>query len=98
MEHILQFAINIDDETIKSRIEKSATDKMVNDLTRDVRDAIFTRLSNSGFRPSAERIIKGVFEDSKDEIIERASKMVAESIKRSKRYKEALAEIGDADE
>lgn len=32
MEHILQFAINIDDETIKSRIEKSATDKMVDEM------------------------------------------------------------------
>lgn len=96
MEHILQFAVNIDDETIKSRIEKSATDKMANELTRDVRDAIFSRWHDSGFSLEAERIIKGVLEDSKDEIIERASKMVAESIKRSKRYKEALAEIGDA--
>ena len=96
MEHILQFAINIDDETIKSRIEKSATDKMVDELTKDVRDSIFSRGSNSGFSPAAERIIKKVLEDNKEEIIKNASKMVAESIKRSKKYKDALAEIGDA--
>ena len=96
MEHILQFAINIDDETIKSRIEKSATDKMVDELTKDVRDSIFSRWSNSGFSPAAERIIKKVLEDNKEEIIKNASKMVAESIKRSKKYKDALAEMGDA--
>ena len=96
MEHILQFAINIDDETIKSRIEKSATDKMVDELTKDVRDSIFSRWSNSGFSPAAERIINKVLEDNKEEITKNASKMVAESIKRSKKYKDALAEMGDA--
>lgn len=96
MEHILQFAINIDDLTIKERIEKTATNKMANELTKDVRDSIFSGWGNSGFSPAAERIIKKVLEDNKEEIIKNASKMVAESIKRSKRYKEALAEIGDA--
>ena len=98
MKHILQFAINIDDLTIKERIEKTATDKMANELTKDVRDAIFSRWNHSGFSPAAERIIKNVLEDNKEEIIKNASKMVAESIKRSKKYKEALAERGDADE
>lgn len=95
MEHILQFAINIDDETIKQRVEQSATDKMAAEVTKSVKNAIFTNQywGGSGFTTAVEKIIREVLTDYKDVIIDQAVKMVADSIKRSKAYKTAVADM-----
>lgn len=93
MEHILQFAINIDDETIKKQIEQSAEKKIVDKLKEDIKASIFTRWGNVSDK--MEQIIAGVMDDYKDEIIKRASEQVADSIKRSKKYREALADLVD---
>ena len=91
MEHILQFAINIDDETIKKQIEQSAEKKIVDKLREDIKASIFTRWGNVSNK--MEQIMADVMNSYKDEIINRASEQVADSIKRSKKYREALAQI-----
>ena len=93
MEHILQFGISIDDESIKSSVESAA----VKQLAQDLREQIFvTNHWNgniNGLNTLTEDIVKDVFAEHKDEIIRLAAEMVADSMKRSKVYKEKLREI-----
>lgn len=91
MEHILQFAINIDDDTIKKNIEANAEKQIVEQIAKDIKSAI---LGNYGsLTRTGETIVRTVMEEHKDEIIKLAADSVAESIKRSKKYREALANI-----
>ena len=97
MEHIVQFAIGIDDEAIKKRIEESATEQVTKKLKEQVTDAIL-RKSWSGdmsLSTTGQDIVKEVMEQYKDEIIAGAIKSVADSIKNSKKYRTVLAQIAD---
>jgi len=93
MEHIIQFGVTIDDDTIKKRVESAA----VKEIAEDLRNQIFaTNTWNGsirGFNDATESIVKNVFAEYKDEIIRLAAEMVADSMKRSKIYKEKLREI-----
>lgn len=93
MEHIIQFGITIDDERIRSSVESAA----VKELAQDIREQIFvTNRWNGnidGLNTLTEDIVKDVFAEHKDEIIRMAAELVAESMKRSKIYKEKLREI-----
>lgn len=95
MEHILQFGISIDDDAIKNRIEEVAVNKMAEDLKRSIMDKLFNngRYSGSGFTEAAEQLIKDVMNEYKDEIISRSVNMVVDTIKHSKKYREALANV-----
>ena len=92
MEHILQFGISIDDEMIKRNVEEKATEMVANDLKKEIIKQNYYG-NSMGLSSETERIIRDVMEQYKDEIIEGAVQRVAESIKRSKKYKEVLAKI-----
>lgn len=93
MEHIIQFGITIDDERIRSSVESAA----VKQLAQDLREQIFVtnRWSGNinGLNTLTEDIVKDVFAEHKDEIIRMAAELVAESMKRTKKYKEAVSQI-----
>lgn len=91
MEHILQFAINIDDDTIKKNIEAKAEKQIIDQLAINVKSSIVNKWGS--LTSVAETTIRDVMEEHKDEIIKLAADSVAESIKRSKKYREALANI-----
>lgn len=94
MEHIIQFGIGIDDERIKNSIEDAA----VKEVAKDLKNAILTPgyYGRSGdLGEKTQEIVKEVIEGYKDEIVERAAQIVAETIKRSKKYKEVVANLGE---
>ena len=91
MEHILQFAINIDDDTIKKNVEAKAEKQIIDQLAINVKSSIVNKWGS--LTSVAETVIRDVMEEHKDEIIKLAADSVAESIKRSKKYREALANI-----
>lgn len=96
MEHILQFGISIDDDAIKKRIEQAAVDKAAKDLKQSVMDKLFNynrKWNDSYFTEEAERLIKDVMNEYKDEIISQSVNMVVDAIKHSKKYREALVNI-----
>ena len=41
MEHIVQFAINIDDERIRNAVVETAERQIINDIRRDVEEIIY---------------------------------------------------------
>lgn len=90
MEHILQFGISIDDERIKSLVEQAAVKNLAEKISGEIFDNNWGRIS--GFKGQAREIFESVIGEYKDEIIERAAEKVADSIKRSKKYKEAVAQ------
>ena len=92
MEHILQFGISIDDEAIKKNIEKSATDNLANEIIKDVRDALFERWGG-GFTETGKSVVREFLKEHEDEILQGAITEVANTMKRSKKYREALAKI-----
>lgn len=91
MEHIIQFGVSIDDDKIEKTVIQAASDH----LKTEVREQIFSR-SGWGFTPTVERIVRDVLTEWKPEILEKAAENVADSIKRSKAYKEKVKEITDA--
>ena len=97
MEHIIQFGITIDDDAIKKNIEKNAVDKLVEELKKEVMKELFTGSSWSReLSYKAKEILKSVMDECKEQIIAEATDYLVETIKRSKKYKEALAKIAEA--
>lgn len=97
MEHIVQFGITIDDEVIKQNIEKSARDKVVEDVKKEIMNVLF--VGNSWSRDlsvTSKEIVRNVLEEYKDTIIKDATSELVDTMKRSKKYKEALAKIVEA--
>lgn len=91
MEHILQFGINIDDEAIKKAIEERAGKEVKEELKQSVKAHILHTWG--GFTAEANEVIKEVMNEWKDEILELAVADVTTTMKRSKKYREALANI-----
>ena len=97
MEHIIQFGVTIDDDAIKKRIEESAKKQITDDISKDIKKTIINSYGwgTDGLTEYGEKLVKSVMEQYKDEIIAGAVKSVADSIKRSKKYKEVLAQIAN---
>ena len=106
MEHLVQFAIGIDDEAIKKRIEESAekqiVDKFYKDFTLSLRkdfwgshnvDSGLSEKCNALAREAVDNII-GKY---KDEVIEEAAKILADRLLRTKTAKEMLKNVVESD-
>lgn len=95
MEHILQFAIGIDEDRIKEEIKRSVADKVGKELT----DAVKKELGQNrygGFPDDcllysmAETAIKTVVSENENHIIESIAKNVAEGLVRSPKFREKV--------
>lgn len=97
MEHILQFAINIDDERIKQIIEEKASKQIIEDIENDIRDSLFNEAFPSVYSchnskilsSQTEHIVMKFLKENKDEIIQLVSKQIYESVIRTKKLQEA---------
>ena len=88
MEHIVQIGVSVDDD----RIEKAVVESATKAITKEMREHIFSYYGG-GLTGTAEEIVQNCINEWKPEIIEKAAELVAESMKRSKAYKEKLKEI-----
>lgn len=97
MEHIVQFAINIDDKTIQNRIEEHAYRDVLDKLAKEATDTVFAH-TNAYSRENMWKTMMGnalqiFLEERKDEIIDKAANLLADRFQRTKKYREAM---GDA--
>ena len=94
MEHIVQFAIGIDDEAIRKRIEASAENQIIDSIKSDVTDQIF-RKSNWKNETQLHSWVKDIVVEAilehKDDIIKSAAMELCEYMKRTKAVREAVA-------
>lgn len=99
MEHIVQFAINIDDKTIQQRIEANAYNDIVDRLYKEAYDSLPYTSRNyysADTHPDwigmlGERIDRFI-EENRDEIIDATAERLARSYRNSKAFKERMAE------
>ena len=97
MEHIVQFAIGIDDEGIRERITEQAEKQIIKNIEQSVRNKLFDASyygrnadEKSPLSDYSKRLIETFLEKHKDEIIEKAAVHLAEKLARSKAGKALL--------
>ena len=94
MEHIVQFAIGIDDEAIRKRIEQTAEKQIVDSIKEDISDHIFretTWAKDSVLQNWVKDIVIEAVLEHKDEIIKSAAMELCEYMKRTKAVREAVS-------
>lgn len=105
MEHIVQFAISMDDETIKQKVAEKAEKEIMSNLQREVGRVIFERTSyydygrnNKGYDENhlsnwAKMQFEDFLKNHKDEIIAGAAKELADRLVRTKAGKAILENL-----
>ena len=99
MEHIVQFAIGIDDEAITKTVKESAERQIIEAIRKDVERIIFSG-SPFSYKNEVDKnnpkewvidMVRSVIEDNKDQIIEGAISELAKNMAKTKAVKEAVA-------
>lgn len=97
MEHIVQFAISIDDKTIQNRIEEHAYRDVLDKLTKNAVDSVFSYTNaysrENMWKTMMEDALQSFLEERKDEIIDKAAHMLADRFQRTKKYREAMGTV-----
>lgn len=99
MEHIVQFAVGIDDEAIKKSVMEHAEEKITKDIKQQIMDNVFDHewsrhaRDNSPLSDYSKRILEEWLSQNKDHIIEETAKYLAERLMRTKAAKEMLTEV-----
>lgn len=97
MEHIVQFAIGVDDEAIRERVKESAYNDIIGKLVEEAKKDL--GLKGSYFSPRVtwktivEDALHDYFDENKELIIDLAASKLADSYKRTKAYKEKMDNI-----
>lgn len=95
MEHIVQFAIGIDDDAIKRRVIDCAYNDVVKQLMVEAKRE--TKLEGTSYWKKEswsnliERALHDYFDENKDMIIDVAATKLVDSYKRTKAFKETMA-------
>lgn len=101
MEHIVQFAINIDDDRIRKIIEETAEKQIIEEIKKEVERSIFQSYYSGGINKghlqmwATDKLINSIIEENKEQIIEQAVKSLADKLGRTKMAKEKLADVLD---
>ena len=95
MEHILQFAIGIDEDRIKEEIKQSAVNKVSKELADAAKKELgldyYGRFSDECVLYNmAEAAIKNVVKEHENYIVESIAKNVAEGLVRSPKFREKV--------
>lgn len=107
MEHIVQFAIGIDDEKIKKQIEESAekqiVDRFYKDFTRTIKKDCWSSIGVdpglvNKFNEMAKEAVDNIVSSHKDEIIKEAATILADRLFRTKAAKELLGNTNEVKE
>lgn len=96
MEHIVQFAISIDDQTIAKRIEDNAEEQIIKQIEQQVRNGLFEHYygrdadEQSGLNRYSKEIVENFLEKHKEEILEKAAIHLSDKLVRTKAGKALL--------
>ena len=96
MEHIVQFAIGIDDDAIRKRVIESAYNDVVKTLVEEAKTDVKLNNRSYYYRETwsniIERALQHYFDSNRDMIFEIAATKLADSYKRTKYFKDKMAE------
>lgn len=99
MEHVVQFAISIDDKTIQKRLEENAYEDITERLYKEAKEKLpkqqgWGSYDEPDWNILVDRRIDRFLEENKDAIIEATAERLARSYRNSKAFKERMGEIG----
>ena len=101
MEHIVQFAIGIDDKAIQNRIEEYAYKDVLDKLAKNAMDSVFAHTNaysrENMWKTLMEDALQSFLEERRDEIIDKAANMLADRFQRTKKYREAMDAVIEKD-
>ena len=102
MEHIVQFAIGMDDEAIQKRIEENAYQDALKSITKQVWDAVFPEYLAPYSRGEKEKelafeAVSRFMEKHQDEIIDKTANRLVERFSRTKKFREAMGAVIEKD-
>ena len=99
MEHIVQFAIGIDDQAIAERVK----DHAAGEITNNIQQMVLNKLFDSGYKKNAKPtdplsgytlgLIDEFLEQHKDVIIEKTATYLTDKLMRSKIVKERIVDV-----
>ena len=98
MEHIVQFAIGIDDDRIVKSIEQNVERQVINNITEQIKGTITKKYCYYGdelepLKNMIKQQIEVILVEHKDYILENASKILADKLARSKAGKQLLEDL-----
>ena len=97
MEHIVQFAIGFDDESIRKRLEENAYNDILDKLVNEAKKGLSLNGSDIYQRQRWSTIVDSAlhnyFDENKETILDLAASKLAESYKRTKAYKEKMSNV-----
>lgn len=99
MEHIVQFAIGMDDNAIKQRVEDAAVKTIIDNIQQEVRDKLFTPCdySRSRSKPGdplseySKNLVNDFLSENKDELLDKAALYLADRLCRTKAAKDIIS-------
>lgn len=95
MEHIVQFAIGIDDDAIRKRVIDCAYEDVVKHLMDEAKREV--HLTHSYYRTKEtwsgiiDHALRDYFDENKEMIVNLAAEKLVESYKRTKAFKEKMS-------
>ena len=95
MEHIVQFAIGIDDDAVRQRVIDCAYNDVVKQLIAEAKKDV--GLASTYYRPKEswrniiDHALQNYFDKNKDLLFDLAAEKLADSYKRTKVFKEKMA-------
>ncbi len=94
MQHIIQFSFDFEDDKIRKSIEQNIENQVVTSIQKQIEKGYFEK--RWGENPVDNLVstgVKDVIEKHKDEIIEKATKLLCEKLLRKKGVKEQILEV-----
>ena len=97
MEHIVQFAIGFDDEGIRKRLEENAYNDILDKLVNEAKKGLSLNCSDYRNRERWQTMVNealhNYFDENKEAILDLAASKLAEYCKRTKAFKEKMANV-----
>jgi len=98
MEHIVQFAVSIDDDAIEKKVEARATDDIIKHLQQKVANKIFQAYyykqnadpDRDPLSDYTKDLIEGFLNENRDAIIEKTTNKLADKLMKTKKVKDIL--------
>ena len=98
MEHVIQFAVGIDDDRIVNLVEENARKQIIGELKQQVANRIFSANyydknadpSRDQLSEASVQIVSDFLKANKDTIVERASEILADKMFKSKTIREKI--------
>lgn len=97
MEHIVQFAIGFDDEGIRKRLEENAYNDILDKLVNEAKKGLSLNCSDyrnrERWQTMVNEALRDYFDENKEIILDLAASKLAEYYKRTKAFKEKMANV-----